>query len=51
MAEVAEMVKCVKFASSLNPAEYEARKARDDEETFFMDYRGNVSKHVQEAEL
>ena len=61
MAEVAEMVK---ISSPLGSAEYEARKARDDEEAlaylrvkfpgvnesaFFTDYRGTVSKHVQEA--
>lgn len=66
MAEVAEMVKVGshEWAFSLGSAEYEARKARDDEEAltylrvkfpgvnesaFFTDYRGNVSKHVQEA--
>ena len=58
------MAEMIKFASPLGLAEYEARKARDDEEAltylrekfpgvdesaFFTDYRGNVSKHVQEA--
>lgn len=58
------MAEMIKFASPLGSAEYEARKARDDEEAltylrekfpgvdesaFFTDYRGNVSKHVQEA--
>ena len=52
------------WAFSLGSAEYEAHKARDDEKAltylrvkfpgvdesaFFTDYRGNVSKHVQEA--
>ena len=59
------MAEMIKFASSLGSAEYEARKARDDEEAltylrvkfpgvdesaFFTNYRGNVSKHVQELE-
>ena len=63
-AEVAEMVKGIKLAASFDSAEYESRKARDDEEAltylrvkfpgieesaFFTDYRGNISKHVQEA--
>ena len=65
-AEVADMVKVGsrEWAVSLGSAEYEARKAREDdqaltylrvkfpgveESAFFTDYRGNVSKHVSEA--